>query len=176
MEIEIVRWQNKLAPLIFETDDLSYEEIDKRLIAIEKARIDGKQMLERLQNLQKLRARIGSTSSVQELSRIGSFTDAQELSNRIEETIASCTKLHDALLSQQAVIALKGVTPLKDALTPTEKPMGSLRELEVFNIQVAITDFSSSFKELEAEYVRVQSEDDVGQQISQMIERAENSQ
>jgi hypothetical protein len=176
IEIEMVRWQNALAPLIFETGDLSYKEIDKRLIAIEKERIAGKQLNEKLQNLQTLRAKIDSTSNAQEISKGGSFNDTQELSSRIEQTLASCTKLHDALLSQQAVVALRGVTPLKDAMTATQRPMGSLRELEVFNIQVAITEFSSSFRELEAEYVRVQSEEDVGRQLNQMIQKVANRQ
>ncbi len=48
------------------------------------------------------------------------------------------------------------------------------REIEIFNIQVAITDFSSSFDELEAEYARLQSEEDVAQQIGHILEKADN--
>jgi hypothetical protein len=167
----MVRWQNKLLPFIFETKELSYTEIEYHLGEIEKAREVGKKMLERLKMLQKLREKIDSDSSGQELSGMISSTDVQELSKRIEETIVSCTTLHDALLSQQAVIALKGITSLQDALNPIQKPTASLRELEVFNAQVAITDFSASFRELEAEYVRVRSEEDVGQQINKMLEQ-----
>jgi hypothetical protein len=112
----------------------------------------------------------------QKNTRIGTHTDIKELYNRIEETIASITKLNDALLTQQAVIALKGVSPLNDALNPVQKPTASLRELEVFNVQVAITDFSSSFKELEAEYMRVKSEEAVGKHVNQLLERIERNQ
>lgn len=46
-------------------------------------------------------------------------------------------------------------------------------ESEVFNTQVALTDFSASFDELESEYVRLQTEEDVAGRVSEIIGRAE---
>jgi len=47
----------------------------------------------------------------------------------------------------------------------------AIRKSEVFNIQIAITDFSASFDELESEYMRVQTEEGVAQQVSEIIKR-----
>lgn len=160
LEIELVRWQNKLAPLISNLDRLTYEQNQSRLKAIDVALESGDKMRGKLA---KQRATLGSTP------------DMKELSTRLDEVLTSCRKVHDALVGRQAVLALKGVTPLKDSLHPVASPTAGIRELEVFNAQVAITDFSSSFEELEAEYIRVQSEEDLGQQISQILEKAEGN-
>ncbi len=47
------------------------------------------------------------------------------------------------------------------------------RDVEVFNAQVAITDFSHSFAELEAEYTRLQSEGDVAREIGRILQKIE---
>jgi len=104
---------------------------------------------------------------------IGSVPDIEELSQRLSEIQESMRKLRDALVGRQAVLALKGITPLDDALAPVSPPVAAIRESEVFNIQVAITDFSTSFDELEFEYMRVQTEEDVAQKVSEIINRAE---
>jgi hypothetical protein len=160
LEIELVRWQNRLAPLISNPDRLTYEQNQNRLRAIDVA----------LESGDKMRVKVE-----EQRATLGSTPDMKELSARLHESIASCGKVHDALVGRQAVLALKGVTPLKDSLHGVASPTSAIRELEVFNAQVSITDFSSSFAELEAEYVRVQSEEDLGQQMSQILEKAEGT-
>jgi hypothetical protein len=81
------------------------------------------------------------------------------------------TKLHDALVGRQAVLALEEVGPLDEALAPVAAQLAGGSEAEVFNIQVAITDFSNSFAELESEYLRVQAEEDVVKQLKQLSRR-----
>jgi hypothetical protein len=109
-----------------------------------------------------------------ERKTLGATPDSEDLSRRLDETLASCKKVHDGLVSRQAVLALKGMSPLKDAMSPVSSPTSERREMEVFNIQVAITDFSTSFEELESEYARLQSEEDVTQEISHILERADD--
>lgn len=69
-------------------------------------------------------------------------------------------------------MALQGVSPVREALSPASYPTAGKLEGEVFNAQVAITDFSSSFAELEAEYTRLQGEDDVAREIGRILEKA----
>jgi hypothetical protein len=156
LEIDMVRLQNKLAPFIYDTGKLSYEQIDGHLKVVEEAQTKavglGKQLNEQRQVL-------------------GSVREIEELSQRLAEIQESTGKLRDALVGQQAVLALKDITPLDDALTPILPPMAAIRESEVFNMQVAITDFSASFDELESEYVRVQSEEEVAQKVNEIINR-----
>ncbi|MDQ3803751.1 MAG: hypothetical protein M3416_08005 [Acidobacteriota bacterium] len=160
IEIETVRLQNKLAPFISNTDRFSYEQIDAHLKTIEEVQNNAN----------------GLTKKLDEQRRVlGSVPDIEELAQRLSEIQESMRKLRDALIGRQAVLALKGITPLDDALAPVSPPVAAIRESEVFNIQVAITDFSASFDELESEYVRVQSEEDVAQKVSEIINRAEGS-
>ena len=79
------------------------------------------------------------------------------------------SKLHEAFLGRQAVLALQDINPVEDAVTPVLPPIKALKESDVFNIQVAITDFSDSFKELESEYMRVQAEEDIAKQVDNII-------
>src|SRR5258705_4705671 len=91
----------------------------------------------------------------------------------VSDVQASMDQLRDVLVGRQAVLALKGITPLEEALTRVSAPVAAIRESEVFNIEVAITDFSASFDELESEYERVQTEEDVAQQVTEIIEQME---
>lgn len=160
LEIEVVRWQNKLPPLIADEDTLTYELIEKRLVSVKAALQEGQRARTTLQQLRK---------------SIGPTSDIEELSNRVDETISSCSKLQDALIGRQAVLALKGVSPIQESAIQTSKPISALRQMEAFNTQVAITDFSSSFQKLEAEYVRLQAEEEVVDQVSEDINRADRA-
>lgn len=159
LEIEAVRWQNGLTPLLYGWEGLSYEGSEKRLKALDEATAAGLGLRKKLDA---------------ERKTLGDTPDAADLSIRIDETLASCKKVHDGLVGRQAVLALKGISPLKDASRPVPIPTSERREMEVFNIQVAISDFSSSFEELEAEYARLQSEEDVAQEVGRIIERADD--
>lgn len=158
VEIETVRLQNRLAPLISDTNRFSYDQIDNHLNSIERARKSAVTLDEQLDEQRRV---LGNTSEIGDLAQ------------RLVELQASMNKLRDAFVGQQAVLALKGITPLDDALSPVSRPVAALRETEGFNIQVAITDFSASFDELESEYVRVQTEEDVAQKVSEIISRSD---
>lgn len=156
VEIDTVRLQNRLAPLIYETETFSYDQIDVHLRTIEETQKDGIRLRKQLDEQRQV---------------LGTVPDIEELAQRSSEIQESMGKLRDAFVSQQAVLALKGITPLDDALIPVSPPLTSLRETEVFNSQVAITDFSASFDELESQYARVQAEEDVAQKVGEIINR-----
>jgi hypothetical protein len=156
VEIDTVRLQNKLAPFIYDSDKFSFLEINKYLETIEETQ----------KSAVKLNGQLAEQRQI-----LGSVPDIEELSQRVSEVQASMRQLHDALVGRQAVLALKGITPLDEALTPISAPVVAIRQSEVFNIQVAITDFSASFDELESEYMRVQTEEGLAQQVSEIINR-----
>ncbi len=158
-EIKLVRWQNRLAPLLYGWEGLGYEQNEARLKALETTRATGSEIRSKLLEYKKT---------------LGAIPDVKELEGRLEETLASYRKVHEGLVARQAVLALQGVSPVREALSPASYPMAGKREGEVFNAQVAITDFSSSFAELEAEYTRLQSEGDVAQEIGRILERADD--
>jgi hypothetical protein len=155
-EIKLVRWQNRLAPQLYGWEGLGYEQNEARLKALEATRDTGSEIQSKVLEYRKV---------------LGSTPDVEELSTRLEETLASYRKVHEGMVARQAVLALQGVSPVREALSPASLPTAGKREVEVFNAQVAITDFSHSFAELEAEYARLQGEADVGQEISRILER-----
>jgi hypothetical protein len=158
-EIEIVRLQNRLAPFLSDLESLNYEENEYRLTMLENVFITGQAI----------------RSKLNQLTPSSPPVEARGLLQRVDETLASCKKLRDALVGRQATLTLKGVTPLTDSLQPIPAPDTALRKLEAFNIQVAISDLSSSFDELEAEYLRIQGEQELLSQVSEIIEMAERS-
>ena len=110
---------------------------------------------------------------MQESESIGDTSDFKELAVRLEETLVSCKRVHDGLVGRQAVLALKGLSPLEETAMAIPSPTAERRATEVFNTEVALTDFSSSFEELEGEYARLQSEGQVAQEIHRLLKEAE---
>jgi hypothetical protein len=157
-EIKLVRWQNKLAPLLYGWERLNYEQNEARLKALETTRSTGSDIQSKAVEYRKI---------------LGAIPDVEDLSNRLKETLESYRKVHEGLVARQAVLALQGVSPIQDALSPASLPTAGKREVEVFNAQVSITDFSHSFAELEAEYTRLQSEEDVAQEIGRILQKIE---
>lgn len=159
IEVEAVRWQNGLNPIFYGWESLTYERTERRLRALDKASSKGVLLRDRL---------------MQESKSIGDKSDFRELEVRLEETLDSCKRVHDGLVGRQAVLALKGLSPLEEAAMPIPTPTAELRATEVFNTEVALTDFSTSFEELESEYARLQSEGEVAQEIRRLLASAEN--
>lgn len=155
-EIEVVRLQNRVAPLVYSIDTLSYAEIDNQLEVI---RVCQRQLDSIRGDLQKQQEMLGDASELAELLQ------------RVKGFERSIKTLQDAFVGQQAVLALKGLSPLEDAVASISAPVLALRKSEIFNIQVAITDFSSSFRELESEYARIQAEEDVSLKIGDIMNR-----
>jgi len=158
-EIKLVRWQNRLAPMLYGWEGLNYEQNEARLKALETKRTIGSE----------IEAKVAEYLKV-----LGDTPEVRELSKRLGETIASYNNVHEGLVARQAVLALQGVSPVREALSPASYPTGGKREGEVFNAQAAITDFSSSFVELEAEYARLQGEEEVARDVRRILERADD--
>jgi hypothetical protein len=156
LEIELVRLQNRVASLVYSTDTLSYAEIDDQLAVVNACKGQLANISSELQKQQQVLSDCGQVA---------------ELSQRVRDFERSMKTLQDALVGRQAVLAIKGISPLDDAIAPIAAPVLELRKSEVFNIQVAITDFSTSFQELESEYARIQTEEDVSMKIRDIDQR-----
>lgn len=159
-ELGLLHWQNRLMGAFFNLENLSSDEIRNHLKEIEEDR--------------KVWVGVSLDAEMSIKYRKQTFSlEVKVLVDRINETLKSSYKIHDALLARKAVIVLKDIAPLKDALHPVSSAVDTIRGLEVFNIQVALTNFSASFNELEAEYVRIKSEEDVASQLKQVFEGVE---
>lgn len=149
-EIELVRWQNSLAPLLSDAEDLSYEQLDARLKQLERARFAGKQWLE------EFRAHSAP---------LGETIEVKHLRERATDVLVSINTLHEAYVARQAADALKGITIFDDTAIANSSIGNLLHASDAFNIHVAITDFSAGFDELEMEYARLQSESEISKRL-----------
>lgn len=154
IEINIVRLQNEIAPLIYETEELSHNLIAHNLKALEKAKSKSINLAGEVDNKSKL---------------LGKSIEIKELNSKLYDIQQSINKLSDLFLGRQAVLALKDINPLDESLNPVLPPIKAIKELEIFNTQVAITEFYSTFDELESEYKRIQVEENVAAQVDKII-------
>lgn len=146
-EIALVRWQNTLEPLAADWETLTHETVNHRLRLLEVARERGELYLREWEGVD-----------------LSDLPEAARCVDRLRQALASCDKLREALIVQQAALAVKGIAPMEEALQPSLTPTEALRTLDVFNARAAIGEFNSAFGELEAEYARLRSEEELAEQ------------
>jgi hypothetical protein len=160
-EIEVVRWQNRLVPVTADWDDMTYQDSERRLNQLRRVQEDGEAMLFALNQF--------------------AWSDAHGATDRVSETLTAClhiqqalTKKREMLLMNEAVLAVRGISPIGEELNPIPPPTEALREIDLFNIraglndfsyETTLSDFSTSFVQLELEYDRLRREEEVAQQV-----------
>jgi len=145
-EIALVRWQNTLEPLAADWEKLTHEEVNHRLRSLETARDRGQAFLREWEGVD-----------------LSDLPEGQRCVERLKAALSTCDKLREALIVQQAALAVKGIAPMDEALAPTVAPVESLKNLDLFNARAAIGEFSTAFNELEAEYARLRSEEEIAE-------------
>jgi hypothetical protein len=151
-EIALVRWQNVLEALVSGWDRLTHDECDRRLQRLDAARTRGEAMLREW-----------------ELADLAATPDAQGCIERLRHALESCEPLRQALVAQQAMLAVQGVVPPGDTARPMPShAAAALSQIERFNGRAVIGAFSSAFAQLEAAYGRLHSDVEIEQQVEQL--------
>ncbi|MBC8101972.1 MAG: hypothetical protein H7Z41_05230 [Cytophagales bacterium] len=148
-EIALVRWQNTLEPLAADWDALTHESCNHRLRLLEAAVDRGETYLKEWEGVD-----------------LTDLPEGQRCVDRLRQALAACAQLREALIVQQAALAVKGIAPMDEALHPAFGPADSLRSLDLFNARAALGEFSSAFGELEAEYARLRSEEELAERAT----------
>ncbi len=147
-KIKLVRLQNNMSPYF-----LYLHRLDE--FRIEEGILTGEQTI---REVGKIRESISDSFPKKvEIER------ADFLKN-LDETSQSCEKLWEALLSKQALFALKDVQPTNEIGTILHAEELA-HATETFNLQAKLTDFSESFDELEDEYKRLTADDEITQKF-----------
>jgi hypothetical protein len=152
-EIALVRWQNTLEPLAADWEALTHETVNHRLRLLEAARERGEDFLKEWAGVD-----------------LTELPEGARCVQRLRQALETCEKLREALIVQQAALAVKGIAPMDEALQPTLAPSEAMKSLDVFNARAAIGEFSSAFGELEAEYARLRSEEELAERAV-MVQR-----
>lgn len=151
-KIEIARLQNNVSPFLNNLPRLNEFETENGLITIENTKHE----------VEKIRQNLTLFYAIEFPKAIQPEKDS--FLNQLKETEDSCDKLREALLSKQAARALQGISPIEENINaPSSKEIA--HAVETFNIQSTLTDFSESFEELENEYRRLRTENDVSKNL-----------
>ena len=151
-KIELVRLQNSVTPYLFGLHGLNEPETEHGLAAVENTK----------QKIDKIRQNTTLHGGAEFPERV--LPEKEIFLSQLEETEESCEKLREVLLSRQATRALRDIQPIDENLNlPGAKDL--VHTAESFNIQTTLTDFSESFEELESEYRRLKTEDEVGEKL-----------
>jgi hypothetical protein len=152
-EIALVRWQNTLEPLYSDWESLTHDACNQRLRQLEVAQERGAVFLTDWEGVD-----------------ISDLPEAERCLDRLREALAACDQLREALIVQQAALAVKGIAPMDDALNPHLAPAAALQSLDAFNARASLGEFTAAFDELEAEYSRLRSEEELAEKAT-LIQR-----
>ncbi len=147
-KINLVRLQNRVSPYLLYLDSLDELQTEEGIFISDNILREVDELHESLSD---------SFPKKVEIER------ADFLKN-LDETSQSCEKLWEALLSKQALFALKDVQPTNEIGTILHAEELA-HATETFNLQAKLTDFSESFDELEDEYKRLTADDEITQKF-----------
>ncbi len=142
-EIRLIRWYNTLKPLSEEMESLTYDMCDARVKGMTEAIKSGAEMLQ-------------TWKSDPNLTQI-----QQQCIIRLRKALNTGEQVRQDLLSYKAALAVQGVTPLDEQFQSTPTVLKSLEELDAFSILPDIGEFTTGLKALDAEYFRLQGEEEV---------------
>lgn len=151
-KIELFAIQNQISPILFNFTRMNDQNTEENLSLVESA----------ILNVQTIKKEITRYNATEFPER--ALPEKESFLTQLAETESSCEKLREALLSRQAVRALQDISPLQENLKlPSAKEI--VHAAESFNIQTTLTDFSESFEELEHEYKRLKTEEEIDQKL-----------
>ncbi len=146
-EIALVRWQNTLEPIAADWERITHEECAHRLRQLDIARDKGRAYLTEWQDVD-----------------LSDLPEAEQCVDRLRQALSTCDMLREELIIQQAALAVRGIAPMDESLHPGLGANGDkFRNLDVFNARASIGEFSAAFSELESEYSRLRSEEELGE-------------
>lgn len=151
-KIELVRLQNDVSIYLSGLHRLDDFETENGLLTIETTKTE----------IERIRQNLIRYDAIEFSERV--LPDKENFLSQLAETVKSCDKLREAILSRQAARALQGVSPIEENLKlPVSRDL--THASDTFNIQTTLTDFSESFEELEREYRRLRAESEVSRDI-----------
>jgi len=149
-KIVLVRLQNDLQPYLFGRNNLGDFQTEKGLATIENVK----------SRVNRISRDLGQNQASEHLSN-----ERNKFKEQLVQTVDSCDKLRDGLLSLHAAQVIADIRPI-DKNLPDRIDVESDHSVETFNLQATLTDFTESFEELEREYQRLRSENDTAKLIS----------
>lgn len=148
-ELDLVRWHNSLKPLINALNNLTHKKCEQLLESLTTIQQTGESLLQKWQTEQ-----------------FASTSEGDNCVHRLQRALEACKQIREDIRAKQSALVLKGISPLeKEALTTTLS-YEALEEVDLFNALPDVDMFSSGFKDLEEEYFRLQSEEEISRDFN----------
>ncbi len=138
-EVTLIRWQNRLDPIVVDWSRLTHEGCSKRLSALDQIEDEGQQFLQAWTDID-----------------LEEYPDARRCLERLIASLDACGPLREHLIVKQATLALSGLAPAEDAIDPLLAMPPSTAS--AFQARASLADVTSAFAALEGEYDRLRSE------------------
>jgi len=138
-EVTLIRWQNRLDPIVVDWSRLTHEGCSKRLSALDQIEDEGQQFLLAWTDID-----------------LEEYPDARRCLERLTASLDACGPLREHLIVKQATLALSGLAPAEDAIDPLLAMPPSTAS--AFQARASLADVTSAFAALEGEYDRLRSE------------------
>jgi hypothetical protein len=138
-EVTLIRWQNRLDPIVVDWPRLTHEGCSKRLAALDQIEDEGQQFLQAWTDID-----------------LEEYPDARRCLERLTASLDACGPLREHLIVKQATLALSGLAPAEDAIDPLLAMPPSTAS--AFQARASLADVTSAFAALEGEYDRLRSE------------------
>ena len=143
-ELELVRWHNKLKPVIDNMNYLTDEKCEQYLNELVEIQSQGNLILQRW-----------------EQTDIAFTVQCQTNIKRLRQALSTCEKMRGEFRAKQAALVLKEINPIERTKPVDLLSNQVITDINIFNVLPDVDMFSSGFKELENEYFRIQAEDEL---------------
>ncbi|MFM7321262.1 MAG: hypothetical protein ACKO5K_07035 [Armatimonadota bacterium] len=151
-EIVLVRWQNRLDPLASDWDSLDHAECGRRLERLNEIQDEGRRYLEQWEGVD-----------------LSELPEARRCLDRLRTALGTCDQLRERLIVHQATLALQGIAPAEEVLDGAVSAAGA-SAFDTFQARADLGEFTSAFDDLEEEYQRLRSEQELAERAS-MVRR-----
>jgi hypothetical protein len=138
-EVTLIRWQNRLDPLVVDWNRLTHDGCSKRLSVLDQIEEEGERFLLAWTDID-----------------LEEYPDARRCLDRLKASLDACRPLREHLIVKQATLALSGLAPADDAIDPLLSMPPSTAS--AFQARASLADVTSAFAALEGEYDRLRSE------------------
>lgn len=142
MQIHLIRLQNDLMPIFYETPETSTEKSADLLQLTD----------DTIEALKSMRGELTDSYAIE--FPPSTLDEREEFLARIDETENSCETLREKLVGRHAKRALQEISARCERFDVFEKN-ALAHSIETFNAQTALTDFSRDFEQLEREHRRI---------------------
>jgi len=149
-EIVLVRWQNRLDPLASDWESLDHRECARRLSELSDVQAEGRRYLDQWEGVD-----------------VSELPEARRCLDRLRAALGACEPLRERLIVQQATLALQGINPTDEALESSVSPPGATA-FDAFQARADLGEFASALDDLENEYQRLRSEQDLAERTSML--------